>query len=121
MIQSKLIHNKSRQNELKCFVMEPRKNVKMSSIVCICRYCHNDCPQPVDTSFCVEPNEDNYYGCRGNSEQEDIFTFLRCSHKNFNQSFLFFRAAAINPLNKGCGLFGLDLNSGCACVAKNHG
>ena len=45
----------------------------MSSIVRICRYCHTDCLQAVDTSFCVKPNEDNPYGCRGNREQEDIY------------------------------------------------
>jgi len=30
-------------------------------------------------------------------------------------------AAEINPRNNGCGRFGLDLSSGCACVAMNHG
>lgn len=30
-------------------------------------------------------------------------------------------AAPIKPLNSGCGWFGLDLNSGCACVATYHG
>lgn len=35
--------------------------------------------------------------------------------------FWYSNAAPINPANRGCGLFGLDLNSGCACVAMNHG
>ena len=29
----------------------------------------------------------------------------------------FFTIACTNPWNKGCGRVGLDLNSGCACVA----
>src|SRR5271166_429299 len=31
------------------------------------------------------------------------------------------RAAATSPLNSGCGLVGLDSNSGCACVATKYG
>ena len=30
-------------------------------------------------------------------------------------------AASTKPRNSGCGRFGLDFNSGCACVAINHG
>src|SRR5215472_15302215 len=30
-------------------------------------------------------------------------------------------AAAISPLNNGCGLVGRDRNSGCACVATKYG
>lgn len=30
-------------------------------------------------------------------------------------------AARTNSRNNGCGLFGRDLSSGCACVATNHG
>ena len=34
---------------------------------------------------------------------------------------LFFSAASTNPLNKGCGRFGLDFSSGCAWVAMKNG
>ncbi len=37
------------------------------------------------------------------------------------QLFLFCSAASTNPLNSGCGLLGLDFNSGCACVATKKG
>ena len=29
--------------------------------------------------------------------------------------------SAVDPSNSGCGRFGLDLNSGCACVATKNG
>ena len=35
--------------------------------------------------------------------------------------FLCFDAAVTKPLNKGCGLLGLDLNSGWNWQATNHG
>ena len=34
---------------------------------------------------------------------------------------LYFNAAPTKPLNKGCGLFGRDLNSGWNCTAIYHG
>ena len=39
----------------------------------------------------------------------------------FSPDLAWARAAAIRPLNNGCGRVGLDRNSGCACVATKNG
>lgn len=41
--------------------------------------------------------------------------------KAAKQLIFYFNAAAINPLNNGCGLLGRDFSSGCAWVARKNG
>lgn len=55
-----------------------------------------------------------------NNDKQFLFCVRFDSNDNL-QNYCASIAAPTKPLNNGCGRFGRDLNSGCACVARNHG